>query len=173
MTELTIHIIKIGLRLDYYSVSQVIDWADQRIMAGDEDALFIDLSLVDNTGSDAAIKVLHHWCEGKEIVLGQVYQYYLGFYHEMLLQWNGSNWKNVERELIDFYALEEFVLRGEHRLFYNQLLNDFDFRELSVVAPMKMPDDLEQFLYQFPIQEEIEEYLRGQNMRLTVKDVAL
>jgi len=41
------------------------------------------------------------------------------------------------------------------------------------VAPMKMPDDLEQFLYQFPIQEEIEEYLRGQNMRLTVKDVAL
>jgi len=172
LTELTIHIVKIGLQLDYYSVAQVIDWADQSIIDGDEDALFIDLSLVDETGPDAAIGMLHDWSEGKEIVLEQAYQYYLGYYHKILLQWTGGNWARIQRELIEFYKLDEFVLNKEHRTFYNQLLNDYTLRELSIAAPMNMPDDLEQFLYQFPVQEEMDEYLEGQNMQLTLKDIA-
>ncbi len=133
------HLIRFGLALKKIPFSEISKWADRQIEKGKDDKLYFDLSFAKSTNE--VIELLTKEVEWN-FKSDEIRELILGYYNEYLKSDN-SKWKEIQKELIDFYNYIEFADSNERvEDFIYYLIDDYNLRDDGFGGSLKMPDFL-------------------------------
>lgn len=137
------HLFRFGLSVNRISPNQVIEWADRNIEKGATEDLLFDLALLNSKNEiidrlSDSIKWSFKCLKIRELILS--------FYNEHLNN-NPKDWKEVEKELIIFFDLQEYDNSNEKSEdFLFVLTDDYQLREEGFTGSSRMPDCLKENL---------------------------
>lgn len=137
------HLFRFGLSVNRISPNQVIEWADRNIEKGATEDLLFDLALLNSKNEiidrlSDSIKWSFKCLKIRELILS--------FYNEHLDN-NPKDWKEVEKELIIFFDLQEYDNSNEKSEdFLFVLTDDYQLREEGFTGSLRMPDYLKENL---------------------------
>ncbi len=146
------HLIRFGLSLKKIQFEEISKWADFQIERGKNDNLYLDLSFAKSTNE--VIELLN-----KEIKWNfrspEINDLILAYYNESL-KCDKSNWRKIQKELMDFYNYFEFEDANEMiENFIYFLFDDYHLRNEGLEPTLNMPDFLIKNLSNFNKYQEL------------------
>ncbi|WP_394974862.1 hypothetical protein [uncultured Croceitalea sp.] len=150
------HLVRFGLALKKIPLTEISKWADYQIENGKSESLYFDLSFAKSTNQ--VIEFLTKEIEWN-FKSSEIRKLILGYYNEYLKS-NSSNWKIIEKELIDYFNYLEYKdgnERAEDFIYY--LIDDYHLRNNGFGGSLKMPDFLTEKLSEFDNYQELQELL--------------
>ncbi|WP_165024364.1 MULTISPECIES: hypothetical protein [unclassified Dysgonomonas] len=151
-----------GYLMGYLSSENIIKWADNEIVNGNNNPAIIDISLskADNNQIISSLNILPK----DEVSTIVVYYYSL---YNTLLKTKKLKWNLIEEELYRLYQ-NNFINGYNNDLFFTRLADDYHLRKDGFTGNMKMPDELNTFLskYNYDIQifKNLNFIIRGVNI---------
>ncbi|MEC3907844.1 hypothetical protein VOI54_12515 [Tamlana sp. 2201CG12-4] len=151
------HLVRFGLALKKIPLTEISKWADYQIENGKNDNLYFDLSFAKSTNE--VIEFLTKDIEWN-FKSAEIRELILGYYNEYLKSDN-SNWKKIQKELIDFYNYIEYEDSNERvEDFIYYLIDDYHLRNDGFGGSLKMPDFLTEKLSEFDTYQELQKLLK-------------
>lgn len=131
--------IQTGFILKLVSRKSILEWSDDKILEGNADNIFIDLSSVKSSDDDTII-----------IDILEKYSSNLGkddfrFFHQELMSFilnEIKDWKLIQQKLVMYYELFKVYLDDEDFEFWSRLKDDYQLREEGFTGCMNMPKEL-------------------------------
>ena len=150
------HLVRFGLTLKKISLLEISKWADYQIVNGKNESLYFDLSCAKST--DQVIEYLTKEIEWN-FKSSEIRKLILGYYNEYLKS-DSSNWKIIEKELIDYFNYLEYE-NGNERVedFIYYLIEDYHLRNDGFGGSLIMPEFLTEKLSEFDNYWELQELL--------------
>ena len=150
------HLVRFGLALKKIPLTEISKWADYQIGNGKNESLYFDLSFAKSTNQ--VIEYLTKEIEWN-FKSSEIRKLILGYYNEYLKS-DSSNWKIIEKELIDYFNYLEYEdgnERAEDFIYY--LIDDYNLRNNGFGGSLKMPEFLSEKLSEFDNYQELQELL--------------
>ena len=150
------HLVRFGLALKKIPLTEISKWADYQIENGKNESLYFDLSFAKSTNQ--VIEYLTKEIEWN-FKSSEIRKLILGYYNEYLKS-DSSNWKIIEKELIDYFYYLEYEDGNEcAEDFIYYLIDDYHLRNEGFGGSLKMPEFLTEKLSEFDNYRELQELL--------------
>ena len=150
------HLVRFGLALKKIQFGEISKWADFQIEKGKNENLYFDLSFAKSTNE--VIEFLTKEIEWN-FKSSEIRELVLAYYNEYLKS-DSSNWKKIQKELMDFYNYFEFEDSNERvEDFIYFLLDDYHLRNEGFEGSLKMPEFLTENLSEFENYEDLQKLL--------------
>lgn len=154
-------ILRIGLLLNYYSLGQVERWCGQRLLSldGPKADPFINLYTSLHHGLDQTLSSLAA-IHGKSTNLPCVKEYFFGFYR--YAYFNGCYVHSVEREIAQFFELDELAFDEDEILMCNTVKDDYELAQDGFAPGYN--EVLSEFLLSYESFDELQQILDEQEI---------